>query len=196
MCKHKYLFWLFSRQKEAKMKSRNKKNCILNQQQFWNKKMTAWFASWHLGQVQKRKVAPGHQKRRAKASMKFLLQNRFASDDARILTDTVSDTKKPQPKLKKHPLKNPYYFVIWIHLLQKTLKHPTLTFLTAKKIQLEKYGEGQRNSQVFIIFWRKVKWYYQILSLTKKEQICFTIPLQLSIISSLLPVKQSYIQGV
>lgn len=38
----------------------------------------------------------------AKAPMNFLLQNLFASDDARILTDMVWDPKKTQPKLKKN----------------------------------------------------------------------------------------------
>lgn len=134
MCKHKYLFWLFSRQREAKMKSRSKKNCILNQQQFWNKKMTAWFASWHLGQVQKRKVAPGHQKRskgtNAVSITESLCQWWCKNPDWHGMR-----SKKTSTQTQKKPFKKPILFCHMNTFASEDLKakHPTLTFLTAKK---------------------------------------------------------------
>lgn len=63
-------------------------------------------------------------------------------------------SKKNPTQTQKKPLKKPILFCHMNTFASEDLKtkHSTLTFLTAKKIQLEKYGEGQRNRQVFIIF--------------------------------------------
>lgn len=93
----------------------------------------------------------------------------------RILTDMVSDIKKKQTTQTQKITKPSLLFCCMNTFASEDLKTPDISFSDCKKIQLEKYGEGQRNGKVFIILWRNIQWYYHIWSLTKKEEICFTI---------------------
>lgn len=87
-----------------------------------------------------------HATKAAKASVNFLSQNLFASDDARILTGMVSDTKK----------KNlPFCYLNTFASEVLETKHPTIhtsTFLTAITIQSEKVRRRTKKWKSFYNF--------------------------------------------
>lgn len=145
MHRHKCLFCLFSRQRMEEIKSRNKKLYRINSS-FGTKR---WVCDLHHGRVRTGMEKEGgsrlHTTKAAKPPVKFLSQNLFASDDARNLTGTVTDKKKII-----------YCSVLWIHLLQKSLKqntsHSNINFSDCNNNSIRKVWSRTKNWKGFYHF--------------------------------------------